>query len=100
MHAGKVDFGIPGLALDEQARRWKRANAATRTYLALMQRPGEWFDAWRLSQDAETTCVSTRISELRRQAPPWLRVERQVRGAQNYYRVVVLPGAESERAVG
>lgn len=91
MHAGRIDFAAAGAAMDAQGERFKAANAATRVYLVLMTRPGEWFDSWELTLAAKTSAVGTRISELRSQAPAWLRIERKTENRRNFYRAECVP---------
>jgi hypothetical protein len=51
VHAGSID----------------RQTAARRVYLMLASKAGRWHTGWEIAMQARTTCVSTRISEVRHQ---------------------------------
>jgi len=66
--------------------------AAGRLYHTLRERRGIWCDAWWLSNVVQTTALSTRVSEVRRQLPPDLALEhKRERGGdgkwKQYYRI-------------
>jgi len=75
MHVGKLD----------------NDTAAGRLYRILRAHPGEWMGGWELSQAAATDCLSTRISEVRRQLPRHLVMEHEERRIdgkrRQFYRV-------------
>jgi len=47
-----------------------KGTAAGRLYRVLRLHLGEWTDAFVLAQEARTTCLSTRIAEVRKQVEP------------------------------
>jgi hypothetical protein len=47
-------------------RKGCRITAPARVYHLLKRRKGRWHDGWDIAMAARTTCVSTRISEVRR----------------------------------
>ena len=72
-------------------------SAAGRVYQRLARDAGKWVDAWQLALDAETTAVSTRVSEVRRQvAALGMSVEHEERREagkrRQYYRLVPARG--------
>jgi hypothetical protein len=77
MHPGKIDGN----------------SAAARLYGVLRSLPGHWFGGDELAKAADTTCVSTRISEVRHQLPAGERIEHKCEVWQfkrrQYYRLVV-----------
>jgi hypothetical protein len=77
MHPGKLDGNT----------------AAARVYRALRSVPSHWWGGDELAAAAATTCVSTRISEVRHQLPAGERIEHRCEVYQfkrrQYYRLVV-----------
>ena len=67
--------------------------AAARVYHALRSEPGRWWGGSELAEAAGTTCVSTRISEVRHQLPAGERLEHRAEVFQfqrkQFYRIVV-----------
>ena len=67
--------------------------AAARVYHALRSDPGRWWGGSELAEAAGTTCVSTRISEVRHQLPAGERLEHRTEVFQfqrkQFYRIVV-----------
>ena len=67
--------------------------AAARVYHALRSEPGRWWGGSELADAAGTTCVSTRISEVRHQLPAGERLEHRAEVFQfqrkQFYRIVV-----------
>ena len=77
MHPGKIDGN----------------SAAARVYKVLRSLPAHWFGGEELAKAAQTTCVSTRISEVRHQLPAGERIEHKSEVWQfkrtQWYRLVV-----------
>lgn len=71
MHPGTIDSDL---------------TAAGRVYSYLRRHANKWIDAWRLTLDAKTTAISTRISEVRHQLPPNERIEVKQEGRKWFYR--------------
>jgi len=71
MHAGSID---------------NDRTAAARVYAALSG--GGWVSGWDLSRAARTTCVSTRVSEVRAQLPATETIEHKTREGGQYYCLV------------
>ena len=67
--------------------------AAARVYRALRSVPGQWWGGDELAAAAATTCVSTRVSEVRHQLPAGESIEHRTEVYQfkrrQYYRLVV-----------
>ena len=67
--------------------------AAARVYHALRSEPGRWWGGSELADAAGTTCVSTRISEVRHQLPAGESIEHRAEVFQfqrkQFYRIVV-----------
>lgn len=65
---------------------------AARTYALLMSLDGGWIGGDKIAEIVGTNCMSTRLSEVRKQLPPHLCIERQVthtdEGCINEYRIV------------
>lgn len=59
MHYGRIDQDTKAAAV----------------YRALRDKRGQWVDGWQLSQEAQVTAVSTRVSEVRRQLPEGEHIE-------------------------
>lgn len=75
MHAGNID----------------NDTAAGRVYRALLKRGGVWADAYELMLEAQTSALSTRVSEVRhalRDRGGLERVEHKQVGHKHYYRIV------------
>ena len=62
--------------------------AAARVYRILRARPGRWVDGWELTLGAQTSAVSTRISEVRSQLPKGEKIEVEQVGHGFWYRLV------------
>lgn len=81
MHGGSID---------------RPDTAAGRVYAALRDRNGGWVGGWDLSMIAQTTAVSTRVSEVRaqlaRQPGRGECVEVERRGQKFFYRLVAEKG--------
>ena len=81
MHAGSIDT---------------QETAAGRVYAVLREREGQWVGGWDLQTLAQTTAVSTRVSEVRRQletdSSRGEAVEMQQRGKKFFYRIVAAKG--------
>ena len=81
MHAGSIDT---------------QETAAGRVYAVLREREGQWVGGWDLQQEAVTTAVSTRVSEVRSQLErdAWRgeAVEMKQEGRKFFYRLVAAKG--------
>lgn len=81
MHGGSID---------------RPETAAGRVYEVLNARRGQWVGGWDLQMAAQTTAVSTRISEVRaqlvRNPARGERIEMEQRGRKFYYRLVADKG--------
>ena len=71
--------------------------AAGRVFRLLDERRSEWLTGWELTMKAQTTAVSTRISEVRHQLPPHLRLEHRTTREGHEYRLVWVGAVKSER---
>jgi len=49
---------------------------------------GRWFGGWELTLGLKVSAIGTRVSEVRAQLPPGEEIEREQRGADNFYRIV------------
>ena len=77
--------------------------AAARVYHALRSDPGRWWGGSELAEAAATTCVSTRISEVRHQLPAGERLEHRTECEnflrRQYYRLILGGGSPPEQGV-
>lgn len=74
MHAGKLE----------------NKTAAARVFGELYRRLDEWVDGWSLTLAAQTTAVSTRISEVRAQLPDGYELDTKQEGRGFWYRLRVV----------
>ena len=65
--------------------------AAARVYAALRGANGRWLNGYELQDEARTTAVSTRVSEVRRQLPAGEEIEMKQEGRRFYYRLTRVP---------
>lgn len=88
MHGGSIDNPESG---------------AGRVYSVLLERDGAWVGGWELTQAAEVSAVSTRVSEVRHalESMPARgeRVESKQQGRKWFYRLVRVPGGQLELVV-
>ena len=74
--------------------------AAARVYHCLRSEPGRWWGGDELSAAAGTTCVSTRISEVRHQLPAGEELEHRAEVFQfqrrQFYRITIGGGGTTE----
>ena len=67
---------------------YKKNTAAGRLYRLWKRRPGVLFSAKELARRVDTTCVSTRVSEVRKQAPEGesvIKQRRVINGKARYF---------------
>lgn len=73
--------------------------AAARVYRILRNWSPRWVGSWKLTLAAETSAVSTRVSEVRHQLPEGWKIEHKQVKQKHYYRIVKLGIPEQRRHI-